>query len=67
MPSGAYDLSGSITGTDLVLTPGAWTTPQPGGYSAVGLTAALTGSPPLNTLTGTVDAINCTTFEVTRS
>ncbi len=61
--SGSYEMSGSYSAdAGLILTPAYWIS-EPPGYVMVSLSAP---SPRGNSMQGTVEGPNCTTFSVTR-
>jgi hypothetical protein len=61
--TGSYEMSGSYTAdSGLVLTPAYWIS-EPPGYVMVSLSAP---PPNGNSMQGTVEGPNCTTFSLTR-
>jgi hypothetical protein len=63
VPNGSYELTGNFSAAKgLVLIPDYWIN-QPPGYEMVGLSGP---SPSGNSMHGTVQGVNCTTFSVTR-
>jgi hypothetical protein len=63
VPDGSYVLTGNYSASSgLVLIPDHWIN-EPAGYGMVGLSGP---SPSGNSMRGTVQGVNCTTFSVTR-
>ncbi|MBS4101828.1 hypothetical protein [Tsukamurella paurometabola] len=65
VPSGAYTITMSLDGADLVLTPLAWVN-RPGNYEMVGLRVTGPIDSATTLLAGSVTYPGCTTFEVRR-
>jgi hypothetical protein len=65
VPTGAFTISGSLTGSSLVLQGDDWID-RPGTYEMVSLTAQLSSENP-DQIQGTIDGAGCTTFTVRRA